>query len=1158
MRMCADLFDIRICIGLTCVLLVFFFSQVQAEVIDYQFDEPSWAGATGEVRDSSGNTYHATAVNGPTTAAISPAIPGEPGTCSYGVFDGENDYVALPSTYPDITKSYTITAWIRTRDNSRSGQRILIDDPNNSQGFGFSLGDGGTGRVRFYSRSTTPIILDTPSVINNDIWYFVAAVADLDSKTKRIYVFDQSGSKIADNSNIYTGEWGFDNGAASIGGENDVSGERSRNFHFAGNLDEIRIHEGALTEAAIQGHQNRSRFCFNQSAEYRFDLCSETDTVVDDSGNGFDGTVINGPLAIQEGKICNGAYFDGIDDYVRVDDSDLFDNTSKLTIAGWINPENIGVPPAGTNARGIISKRNNASSNVSYGIFFYSSRGDGKLYVDLDTVNNRFSSNAVIPENMWTHFAVVFDGTLPVNERARLYLNGNLDTTARENSTTIPDYNSDLYIGNLYFGSSELKVYQGLLDELRIIPEALSIAEVRALYNDTRSGCQICNATIDHYRLIHDGFGLICAPENIQIRACLDADCTAELTGNIDISLSPAGWVGGTTQTITSGATLQLHHTTAGVAVLQADGIGAAFVADNSPRCFIGADEQADCDLLFGDAGFVFDVPNHVSDELQIINIAALGKDPDSTECIPSFQNVTKELQFQSTYTNPATGGLAVHVDGSAINASSPGTSLNVNFDANGNSSVTLQYGDVGQLNLTIVYQGSGDDVGLVLNGVDSFITRPDDFSIIIADNPAAGDADGAVFKKAGETFPIEISAINSSGDTTPNYGQESPAESVKLLNNLLDPAGQHNPLILGSFNAFGTNCSGASASGTACGQFRWDEVGIIEIIPSVADDDYLGAGNVIGAGSGHLGRFIPDHFDVITNGPEFGSSCGIFSYLGQPFHYLTEPVLTVIARNTGGDTTLNYAGNFWKLTNAGLTGKSYSAATGTLDLGLVPAVDPVIAETGAGAGTLTFSSGGGIAFMRNAVVAPFEAEIQLQVNVTDSDGVIYPANPAYFGQTLPGQGIAFSNGKNMRYGRLTLENAHGSELLPLSVPLRAEYYDGTGFVPNEDDNCTPYTATQLLLADHTGNLSAGDTTASGLGTLFNGGGDALELSAPGEGNDGSAQLEYNLGSIGANLPWLLFDWNGDGFADNNPISKATFGIFKGDPRLIYMRESVW
>ena len=38
------------------------------------------------------------------------------------------------------------------------------------------------------------------------------------------------------------------------------------------------------------------------------------------------------------------------------------------------------------------------------------------------------------------------------------------------------------------------------------------------------------------------------------------------------------------------------------------------------------------------------------------------------------------------------------------------------------------------------------------------------------------------------------------------------------------------------------------------------------------------------------------------------------FTYLGQPFGYVTAPQATVMARNAAGATTANYAGALWKL----------------------------------------------------------------------------------------------------------------------------------------------------------------------------------------------------------------------------------------------------
>lgn len=235
---------------------------LQSNVIaHYRMDEPAWTGTPGQVLDSAGRAYHATAGNGSTTSGTTPAVPGNPGTCNHGVFDGNNDYVALPAAFPNLTTDFTITAWIRTANNTKSGQRIFIDDQNNSGGYGFSLGDGGTGRVRFYTRAVTPIILDTPNVIQNNIWYFVAAVADIQAKATHVYVYNQAGTQLAHVTQAYAGTWGVDAGRASIGGENDASTESSSSFRFHGNLDEIGIHSGALSAARVQAVMNQTRPC---------------------------------------------------------------------------------------------------------------------------------------------------------------------------------------------------------------------------------------------------------------------------------------------------------------------------------------------------------------------------------------------------------------------------------------------------------------------------------------------------------------------------------------------------------------------------------------------------------------------------------------------------------------------------------------------------------------------------------------------------------------------------------------------------------------------------------------------------------------------------------------------------------------------------------
>lgn len=227
----------------------------------WPMEEPYWDGTPNEVTDQRGNGHNGQATNGPTTSSANPAITGDPGTCGYGVFDGTDDYIELPG-FPDLTSDFTITGWLNTTKHNKAGQRIFADDETNSGGYALSVGDPGTGRLRFYSRGTSPSSLDTPNSGPNKIsknqWYFVAAVADITNKVKSIYVYDSSFAQITNVSSGFTGTWGTDSGRASIGGETN-SGETS--YRFNGSLDEVRIYNKSLSTAEIVSVMQETHAC---------------------------------------------------------------------------------------------------------------------------------------------------------------------------------------------------------------------------------------------------------------------------------------------------------------------------------------------------------------------------------------------------------------------------------------------------------------------------------------------------------------------------------------------------------------------------------------------------------------------------------------------------------------------------------------------------------------------------------------------------------------------------------------------------------------------------------------------------------------------------------------------------------------------------------
>ena len=470
----------------------------------------------------------------------------------------------------------------------------------------------------------------------------------------------------------------------------------------------------------------------------------------------------------------------------------------------------------------------------------------------------------------------------------------------------------------------------------------------------------------------------------------------------------------------------------------------------------------------------------------------------------------------------------------------------------------------------------------------DNFAIRPNAFA-----NFAVSDTDwenagtgralddvifGAVVHKAGRPVSVRASAVNAAGTpaVTANYAGTPTVTLSACAGAACTPA----------FGALTLNAAFAGGQ-LVTDVATYDNVGSFRV--QLADTDFA----VVDAGDGSTlaersivssaidaGRFVPDHFTVSLNTPEFGTACSGFTYQGQRFTYATAPVVTVTARNFGGNPASFYEGAWWRITNASLAPATqagrYSAAGAVgLDLALLPGTnaDPLVAASGAGVGTLTFSSGTGIAFNRTTPVAPFDAEIALAVDVIDADGVAYAGNPARFGAASAGNGIAFDAGKGQRFGRLRLQNAYGPESLPVRVGLETQYWNGTGFVRNALDACTSLNREHIALSGYTLNLNACDTAVVEPGVTLSGGQATLTLAAAGAGNAGTVVLTPVLGALGAerycpakgggdaaaasaDRAYLQGAWSGAAW-DDNPAGQAAFGLYGSQPKnFIFFREN--
>lgn len=187
----------------------------------------------GDVKDSSPNSHGGT--NNGTADVAGKVGNGRD-------FDGIGDFIEL-ATFPNLQTDFSISAWINT-DNTDAGQRVFIDDDNNTNGYALSIGDPGSGRLRFYSRGASPTSVDGSVSLTAGSWFYVTGVADVDAGGSRTLYVNENQAASTSHSNMF----GTDVGSAAIGGET-LSGETGN--RFTGTMDEVRVYNGLLSPSRV-------------------------------------------------------------------------------------------------------------------------------------------------------------------------------------------------------------------------------------------------------------------------------------------------------------------------------------------------------------------------------------------------------------------------------------------------------------------------------------------------------------------------------------------------------------------------------------------------------------------------------------------------------------------------------------------------------------------------------------------------------------------------------------------------------------------------------------------------------------------------------------------------------------------------------------------
>jgi MSHA biogenesis protein MshQ len=279
----------------------------------------------------------------------------------------------------------------------------------------------------------------------------------------------------------------------------------------------------------------------------------------------------------------------------------------------------------------------------------------------------------------------------------------------------------------------------------------------------------------------------------------------------------------------------------------------------------------------------------------------------------------------------------------------------------------------------------------------------------------------------------------------------------------------------------------------------------------------------------------------------------------------------TLTAVRFPSGTTARYAGSLARLALNSAASFNFGAIDSVAPTLLTPRVDAsLIAGVAA-----TWTAGAAIVSAPVAISrasSPDGPYGSVKIGFAPSDPDAVALDPAAINLDADNSGSAeraqIGAATAVRFGRLRLQNANGSQLLALPIPIQAQYWNGTGFVTNTLDSCTIFTTANVALGNYQVNLNAGETTVT-MGGAFSGGIGSLQLTAPGAGNNGSVDVSVNLtsstagasctagmpASTGTNRAYLQGAWCGATYV-NDPTARAAFGVYKGADRFIYQREN--
>ncbi|WP_052184897.1 DUF6701 domain-containing protein [Methylotenera sp. N17] len=673
----------------------------------------------------------------------------------------------------------------------------------------------------------------------------------------------------------------------------------------------------------------------------------------------------------------------------------------------------------------------------------------------------------------------------------------------------------------------------------------------------------------DHLEIRHPGSTTLC-PTNVTVLACTSATvpCPAanivssgSLSGSIratpaapTINENPDPFTVGSGSPIT---TVSLTGTGAGTFTLSSNGLTTTPL--NGTKCWNTSNNTASCAYTISNVACVSNFEClETGLTYQNLNSSPSSRNPLYTEVSGTgfkFDVVALQSDGSQATTYTASSGVTVELFDDSV---TPQPACSAYSGAIASQSVTFTSGNSGRITVPANFVLNNAyrklrcrvrDTGVAVSGCssDQFAVRPSNFTLTAtgsADADATGVSTTATPRvRAGANFSLTA----NSGVVGYNGIPQIDTSKVSAHTGAVQ-----NGTVAGTFSTVNGNTGTATGSAftySEVGYFRLSQYGVFDntftSVDSTNGDCATGfnsSGSKVGcsfgntANTSYFGRFIPDHFAVTL--PAATPACGTsFTYFGQDG---LGTGFTLTAHTVTNTTTQNYTGTYAKLGVNSWLNFNFTAATLPSGSALSGSANAPIGSWAGGVASVVAKH---IVGRPTAATAP--TNITISAAPIDADGVTMPVT-------------AVAPASPFRFGRLFIANSYGSELLPLTVPVEAQYWTGLAYQRNQDDSCSAVPATSLEMRNYRVNLNPCETQLSGAGSMSNGKAN-LRLSKPGAGNSGSVELKANLNTatgqtcngavessaISAATPW---------FGNVNPTARATFGIYKSP--VIYLREN--